>query len=129
MKVLLVDDDPDLRVLATFALEQVGGHEVVTSEGGPGVVELARRERPDVILMDFLMPEVDGAELVRRLRAEPELASTPVVFLTGKEGEAEVDRLRGLGARGVITKPFDPAALPGRIERLLGGGPPSVLPE
>ncbi len=121
MKVLLVDDDPDLRILASYALEKVGGFEVLTSDGGAGVVDLARRERPDVILMDVLMPELDGPELVERLRATPDLAATPVIFLTGKEGEAEVERLAALGTRGVITKPFDPAALPGEVERLLAG--------
>ncbi len=123
MKVLLVDDDPDLQILACFALEKLGGFEVATSDGGAEVIDLARRERPDVILMDVLMPELDGPELVARLRAEPDLAPTPVIFLTGKEGEAEVERLVALGARGVITKPFDPAALPAEVERLLAASP------
>ena len=122
MKVLLVDDDPDLQLLASFALEKVGGFEVASCDGGVEVIDLARRERPDVILMDVLMPELDGPELVARLRAVPELAATPVIFLTGKEGEAEVERLVALGARGVITKPFDPVAPPAEVERLLAAG-------
>lgn len=121
MKVLLIDDDPDLVILASYALEKVGGFEVVTSAGGAEAVALARREGPDVILLDFLMPELDGPELLALLRSTPELGSTPVIFLTGKEGEAEAERLLALGARGVITKPFDPAALPGEVERLLAG--------
>ena len=89
MKALLVDDDPDLLILASYALEKVGGFEVVTSAGGAEVVDLARRERPDVILMDVQMPDVDGPELVARLRRAPELAAAPIIFLTGEEGEAE----------------------------------------
>ena len=119
MKVLLVDDDPDLLILASYALEKVGGFEVVTSAGGAEVVDLARRERPDAILMDVLMPEIDGPELVARLRRAPELAATPVIFLTGEESEAATERLLALGARGVLTKPFEPAALPRAVERLL----------
>ena len=125
MKALLVDDDPDLLILASYALEKVGGFEVVTSAGGAEVVDLARRERPDVILMDVQMPDVDGPELVARLRRAPDLAATPVIFLTGEEGGAETDRLLALGARGVLTKPFEPAALSGAVERLLASADPS----
>jgi CheY-like chemotaxis protein len=120
MKALLVDDDPDLVILASYALEQLGGFQVVTSPGGAEVVDLARRERPEVVLMDVLMPELDGPELLRRLRRDPELAELPVIFLTGKTGRAEHERLLGLGARGVITKPIDPLAFAGEVRRLCG---------
>lgn len=91
----------------------------MVSEGGAEVVDLARIERPDVILMDYVMLEIDGAEQVRRLQDVPELAATPVIFLTGEERPADLARLDRLGVRGMIEKPFDPAALAGEFERLL----------
>lgn len=121
MKVLLVDDDPDLVILASHVLENLGGFAVTSCAGGYQVIELARRERPDVILMDFLMPDPDGAELARLLRADERTADIPLIFLTAKESREERERLLGLGALGVLIKPFDPEGLPREVERLLAG--------
>ncbi len=123
MKVLLVDDDPDLIVLATYLLENLGGFEVVSSEGGYGVIDLALEERPDVILMDYLMPDPNGAALARRLAVEPGALNIPLVFLTAKDGVAEQRRLLDLGARGVLVKPFDPKTLASDVKRLLEASP------
>ena len=119
MKVLLVDDDPDLIVLATYVLENLGGFEVVSSEGGYEVIDLAYRERPDVILMDFMMPHPDGAELARRLRLDPQLSDIPLIFLTAKEKAADQRHLIDLGACGVLVKPFEPESLAFEVKRLL----------
>jgi len=121
MKVLLVDDDPDLIVLATHLLEHLGGFEVVSSEGGYGVIDLALEERPDAVLMDYLMPAPNGAELTRRLALEPGTRNIPVIFLTAKDGVDEQHRLLALGARGVLIKPFDPKTLASDVKRLLKG--------
>lgn len=123
MKILLIDDDPDVLVLASHALETLGGHTVVTSRGGLGAVETARRERPDAILLDVWMPELDGPDLARRLRAEDELRGVPLVFLTGHQDGAERRRLLALGARGVLAKPFDPETLSTALEDLLATSP------
>lgn len=119
MKALLVDDDPDLVILASHVLEHLGGFGVTSSAGGDEVIELARREQPDVILMDYLMPEPDGAELARRLFADELTAGIPLIFLTAKEGREERRRLLDLGAKGVLVKPFEPESLAAEVKRLL----------
>ena len=117
MKILLIDDDPDLVILASFALETLGGCLVSSSSGGLDAVNQAVRERPDVILLDLQMREIDGDQLFPHFRRQPELDGTPIVFLTGKDTEDEWHRLQELGAAGVIVKPFDPARL---IEQVKG---------
>ena len=119
MKLLLIDDDPDLVLLASVALEKLGGFEVVTSDGGPGAVELARCQRPDVILMDYMMPEIDGDELLRILHGEPDLAATPVIFLTGKDEPDVHAKLVAAGAVGVIVKPIELQQLASQVRELL----------
>lgn len=118
-KLLLVDDDPDLRILASHVLEKLGGFKVLSSAGGWAAVELARRELPDVILMDVLMPPPDGVELAARLAADRRTAELDLIFLTGESSRSEHRRLLALGARGVIVKPFDPERLHLEVERLL----------
>ena len=119
MKLLLIDDDPDLALLASVALERLGGFEVVVSEGGESAVELARDLQPDVILTDYLMPELDGDELLERLRREPQLSSTPVLFLTGKDDKDLHAAWLAAGAAGVLVKPVDPQTLSADVHRLL----------
>lgn len=122
MKVLLIDDEEDVRRIASLSLRRVGGMEVVEAAGGePGIVA-AETERPDVILLDVLMPGLDGPETLARLKASrAEVARVPVVFLTAATEPDEVGRLRSLGAAGVLAKPFDPMTLPARLRETLGG--------
>lgn len=119
MKVLIVDDEDDIRRIALLSLVGVGGMEVVEASGGPEGIRRAREDRPDVILLDMMMPGMDGLATFRALRGAPETSGIPVVFLTAKAMTAEVDRLKALGARGVLIKPFDPMALPGLLRRLV----------
>ena len=119
MKVLLVDDEVDIRRIAALSLSGVGGMEVVQASGGSEGIRKAREDRPDVILLDMMMPGLDGLATFRTLRSDPETSAIPVVFLTAKAMSAEVDRLRALGARGVLIKPFDPMALPRLLRELL----------
>ena len=121
MKVLVVDDEDDIRRIARLSLSAVGGMDVCEANGGAAAVESARRESPDVILLDMMMPGMDGAETFRALREQPESARTPIVFLTAKAVSGEQDRARALGARGVLVKPFDPMALPRLVRELLDG--------
>jgi CheY-like chemotaxis protein len=124
VKVLLVDDEADIRRIAALSLSGVGGMEVAQARGGSEGIRMAREDRPDVILLDMMMPGLDGPATFQALRSDPETSAIPVVFLTAKAMSAEVDRLRGMGARGVLIKPFDPMALPRLLRELLGTGRP-----
>ena len=119
MKLLVVDDDPALLMVAALALEDAGGFEVLQACGGVEAIEMARAHRPDAILIDLVMPDLDGPAVLARLRAAPETASIPVIFHTAKDAPLEGRRLVALGAKGVIAKPFDPRALAAEILRIL----------
>jgi CheY-like chemotaxis protein len=121
MKVLVVDDEDDIRRIATISLSGVGGMVVAEASGGVEGIRKAREERPDVILLDMMMPGMDGLATFRALRGDPETSGIPVVFLTAKAMSSEVDRMKALGARGVLIKPFDPMALPGLLLGLVHG--------
>jgi CheY-like chemotaxis protein len=119
VKVLVVDDEDDIRRIAMLSLVGVGGMEATEASGGLEGIRRAREDRPDVILLDMMMPVMDGMATFRALRGDPETAGIPIVFLTAKAMSAEVDRLKALGARGVLIKPFDPMALPGMLRGLV----------
>lgn len=120
-RVLLVDDEDDIRRIGEISLVHVGGFEVLMASSGAEAVELAVSEGPDVILLDVMMPGLDGPSTLAALRADARTASIPVVFLTAKVQRQEVERYRSLGAVGVIAKPFDPMALPEVVRALLRG--------
>ncbi len=120
MKVLLVDDEEDVREIARLSLGRVGGMEVCDASSGPEGVLRAAEEKPDFILLDMMMPEMDGPATLQALRANAATASIPVVFLTAKALPTELERLHELGAVGVITKPFDPMTLAAEVRRILG---------
>lgn len=118
-KVLVVDDDADVRTIASLSLRRVGGWEVEAAASG-GEALLKAAETPfDLILLDIMMPELDGPQTFTRLRQGP-APETPVIFLTGKVQKAEVSRVLALGASGFIPKPFDPMRLAAEIRRILG---------
>ncbi len=119
MKVLIIDDDDDIRFIAALSLSRVGGMEVVQASGGREGVTKAQDEKPDVILLDMMMPSMDGSQTLAALRAMPATASTPVIFLTAKTVEAEVERMIALGAAGVLIKPFDARTLPADVRALV----------
>ena len=111
MKVLVIDDEPDIRKIAKLSLTRVGGMEVVEAGSGPDGVRLAESERPDAILLDVMMPGMDGPATLAMLKAGEATSKIPVVFLTAKAMTSELDRLKALGAVAVLTKPFDPMKL------------------
>ena len=119
MKVLIIDDDADIRSIARLSLSRLGGMEVVEAAGGAEGVRKAQNEQPDVILLDMMMPVMDGSATLAALRSQPATAATPVIFLTAKAMRVEVERLRALGAAGVLIKPFDPRTLPGDVRALV----------
>lgn len=117
--VLVVDDEEDVRFVAQLSLERVGGMTVLQASSGEEGVARARADHPDFILLDMMMPGMDGAATFRQLRACAETASIPVVFLTAKAMAGEVQRLKDLGAKGVVLKPFDPMTLAREIRTIL----------
>jgi CheY-like chemotaxis protein len=119
VKVLVVDDEEDVRYVAQMSLGRVGRMTVIEAASGEEGIERAKSERPDFILLDMMMPGMDGAATFRALRADPETRTIPVVFLTAKAMAAEVQRLKDLGAKGVVLKPFDPMSLARDIAAIL----------
>ena len=120
-KVLVIDDEPDLRRIARFSLQAVGKWKVTACAGGAEGVEAALRDRPDVILLDVSMPGLDGPATLAALHGQPGLRTVPVLFMTATASPEARARLVSLGARGVILKPFDPMGLPGQVIALLAG--------
>ena len=114
-KILLIEDDADLFALLKYNLDREG-YALVGSQTGKGAVEFCRREKPDLIILDIMLPDSDGLEICRGLRAHPELAHVPVIFLTAKA--SETDRIVGLelGANDYIVKPFFVRELIARIK-------------
>ena len=117
--VLLVDDDDDIRTIGVISLEQVGGLETRVASSGRDGVASALAERPDVILLDVMMPDVDGLGTLELLRADPATATIPVIFMTAKAQKSDVATYLDAGAIGVITKPFDPMSLADDVRALL----------
>jgi CheY-like chemotaxis protein len=119
MKVLIIDDDADIRLIAGLSLSRVGGMDVIEAASGAEGVRKAQDEKPDVILLDMMMPAMDGSATLAALRSQPATAETPVIFLTAKAIRVEIERLMALGAAGVLIKPFDPRTLAGDVRALV----------
>ncbi len=117
--ILLVDDEPDIRTIAEMSLSHVGGWRTILASSGAEALVLAAKHRPDVILLDVMMPEMDGVATFHALAAQPETQAIPVIFMTAKVQSHERERYVGFGAAGVIAKPFDPMRLPQDIEAIL----------
>jgi CheY-like chemotaxis protein len=113
--LLYIDDEPDIRHIVQMALGLAPGLTIHTGDSGEQALTLARTLRPDLVLLDVMMPGLDGPGTLARMRAEPSLARFPVVFMTAKAMPQEVARFRELGAAGVIAKPFDPMKLADQV--------------
>jgi len=119
-RILIVDDEDDIREVAQMSLEMVAGWEVIPARSGDEGVRLAAEHRPDAILLDVMMPGMDGPATAERLRDRPETAEIPVILLTAKVQPADRRRLEALGVAGVLAKPFDPMELAAQVSGLLG---------
>ncbi len=117
-KILLVEDDPDIQLIAVMTLEELGGFSVEACSLGQEAIDRAATAAPDLILLDVMMPGMDGPTTLEHLRRIPEVADVPVVFLTARSQPHEIAEYMEKGAVGVIRKPFDPAELCGEIERI-----------
>jgi CheY-like chemotaxis protein len=117
-RILFVEDDPDIQTVARMALEAVGGFRVLPCSSGAEALERVGLFAPDLILLDVMMPGMDGLATLEALRRLPETASIPVVFMTAKVQAQEVARYREVGAVDVIAKPFDPMTLPATVRSI-----------
>ena len=117
-RVVLCEDEDDIRELVTICLE-LEGWDVTAVPTGPDCVRAVRDDAPDAVLLDVMMPGQDGPATLAQLRADPATAAVPVVFLTAKSRAREVEQRVGLGAVGVIGKPFDPLGLAREVSALL----------
>jgi len=128
-RILVIDDGPDIRLVAKAGLRKVGGWEVLTAASGSEGIAEAAAQRPDAILLDVMMPDMDGPATARRLQASAATCDIPVILMTAL-AEEEHRELAGLGVRGVISKPFDPARLHAQVVEILGShATESVQPE
>jgi len=118
-KLLVIDDEDDIRDVATVTLEFTRGWIIESANGGAAGVERAQAFRPDAILLDVMMPDVDGPATFRLLQNDVETRDIPVIFLTAKVQPADLRKFTQLGVRGVIAKPFDPLKLADQVEALL----------
>jgi CheY-like chemotaxis protein len=110
-EILYVDDEPDIREIVQMALGLVPTLSVSTADSGMRALQSMRTSKPDLVLLDVMMPNMDGPTTLQQMRSQPELQSIPVIFMTAKAMPQEVARFRALGAAAVIPKPFDPMLL------------------
>ncbi|MGX5831731.1 response regulator [Mesorhizobium sp. 43Arga] len=118
-RILYVDDEDDIREIAQMSLELEPEFEVRSCSSGAEALTDAAAWHPDLILLDVMMPDMDGPETLKRLAASPLTASIPVAFITARTQTHQVERYLAMGAVGVIAKPFDPLALAGEVRKLL----------
>jgi CheY-like chemotaxis protein len=117
-RILYVEDEPDIRAIAKLALEIVGGLTVELCSSGQDALSKARQFKPDLILLDVMMPGMDGPTTLEALRKQPDTAMLPIAFMTAKVQTGEIERYTGMGAIGFIAKPFDPMKLAETVQRL-----------
>lgn len=116
--ILYVEDEPDIRAIAELALETVGDFTLLSCESGRQALATAEQQRPDLILLDVMMPDMDGPEVLQKLRGLPGFEAIPAVFMTAKVQPGEVAEYLDMGAIDVIAKPFDPLTLASQIQEI-----------
>jgi CheY-like chemotaxis protein len=119
-RILIIDDEDDIREVAALSLEATAGWHIFTANSGATGIELAAAEQPDAILMDVMMPTVDGPTTFRIMQQNPIVAHIPVLLLTAKVQGVDQRRFAGLGVNGILFKPFDPLTLAQQISDILG---------
>ncbi|GAB4085444.1 response regulator [Myceligenerans cantabricum] len=119
-RVLVVDDDEAIREVVQTGLELVAGWKVETASTGAQAIAVCRADLPDAVLLDVMMPTMDGPTTFVRLQEDPRTRNVPVILLTAKVQPAERRQYEDLGVAGVLPKPFDPLTLPGQVAELLG---------
>jgi CheY-like chemotaxis protein len=119
-KILIIDDEDDIREVAALSLEATAGWKILTASSGAEGMAIAALERPDAILMDVMMPEVDGPTTFGKMQQHPIIVDIPVLLLTAKVQGVDQRRFANLGVAAVLFKPFDPLTLAQQISEALG---------
>lgn len=119
-RILIIDDEDDIRQVAALSLEAVAGWDVVLANSGNQGIERASSEQPDAILLDVMMPEMDGPTTFLKLKANRQTSHIPVLLLTAKVQGPDQRRFAGLGVSAILFKPFDPLTLAEQISTVLG---------
>ena len=118
-RILICDDDPVILRLLEVNLE-LEGYDVLTAHHGEEAFEIASRELPDLVILDIMMPRLDGYQTCQKLKAQPSTEQIPIVFLSAKAQQSDIEKGRSFGVSDYLTKPFDPNDLLDVVERLVG---------
>jgi CheY-like chemotaxis protein len=118
-RVLIIDDEETIQTVVRFGIRMAAGWDVMTASSGPNGIQTAQTENPDVILLDVMMPDMDGITTFKVLQSNSATEKIPVIFLTAKAQTLEKRQLQDLGVSGVITKPFNSLDLPDQIAKIL----------
>ena len=119
MKALVAEDDPDIQLILRMVLTRMGKCEVTVTDSGEEVLNQARTNTPDFILLDVMLPEMSGYDICKALKGDPATQPIPIIFLTARSMPAEVKEAMAMGALGYLAKPFDPMTLVPQINALL----------
>ncbi len=119
-RILVIDDEDDIREVAALSLEATAGWEILTARSGAEGITIAAAQQPDAILMDVMMPGVDGPTTFRTMQADSRVKAIPVLLLTAKVQGVDQRRFAGLGVAAILFKPFDPLTLASQISDALG---------
>jgi CheY-like chemotaxis protein len=119
-RILIIDDEDDIREVAALSLEATAGWNIFTASSGAAGIEIAAAEQPDAILMDVMMPGVDGPTTFGHMQKNSAISHIPVLLLTAKVQGVDQRRFAGLGLAGILFKPFDPLTLAQQISDVLG---------
>lgn len=118
-KILYVEDEPDIQTIAQIALSDIGGFTLESCSSGAEAIKKAETFKPDLILLDVMMPAMNGPETLTQLRKIENTAATPVIFMTAKVQPQEIEYYKSIGAVDVISKPFDPITLADKIRTIM----------
>ena len=119
-RILFIDDEEDIKTLAQFCLETEAGWTMLSASGGSEGIAIAETEQPDAILLDAMMPDIDGLQTLDKLKINPKTKDIPTIFITAKAQASDRRRFYSAGAKGVINKPFDSLTLASQISGFLG---------
>ena len=117
-RICYVEDDEDIQRIVRMSLERIGNMTVQLVGDPRQAIEAMKQFKPELVLLDWMMPGMDGPALLRKMRDTPEARDLPVVFITAKASQRELDELRAMGAAGTISKPFSPKDLPGQLRAI-----------
>ncbi|MCC0176709.1 response regulator [Waterburya agarophytonicola K14] len=119
-RILFIDDEDDIKTLAQFCLESEAGWLMISASSGKEGIAIAEQEKPDAILLDAMMPDLDGIQTIAKLKSNPTTKNIPTIFITAKAQASDRRRFYNAGAKGVINKPFDALTLASQISGFLG---------